>query len=539
MNGNVSKALARVATVHKSKAGPFDAVFCVGKFLMSSGAEGGEGAAPPTEQSASAEPKTAEQEAADFIERANGSELKDYIDGSKTAVLPTYFVDEVVNPQEPQTWGNITRLAGFGNVEVCGLNVAYYTLPRPSPASGQWVRSQTGKGIDVLLTNEWPAGILKNLAYENYPASSANAAEDFITWASVGSPIVAQTAESLCPRYHFAPAARDIFYERPPYGNPSGQVTRFLAIAPYDNKLKQKFLYAASLVPVREMDKATLFKLPPNTTISPFVIIPPPSAGLLPTPPGRPRPGAGPGEGQPPFKRQRGDDVGRGGGRGQPPQRRDDRGFGDNCWFCLKSPQVEKHLVVSVGTEVYVTLAKGELVPEHLLFIPINHVPSVTNAPEAVRDELEKYKKSIKEYMKTKNKTIILFERFINKNHHCHLQVVPISEEEGLRAKEAITAEAARRNIRFEPVSVPARDIAEVVEPDQSYITIELPSGEVLLHAIGRQRVPMEIGRELVAALIGKPERSEWKACVLSKPDEIKEVSAIKQAFKPFDWSFE
>jgi hypothetical protein len=58
----------------------------VGKFLMSSGAEGGEGAAPPTEQSASAEPKTAEQEAADFIERANGSELKDYIDGSKTGI---------------------------------------------------------------------------------------------------------------------------------------------------------------------------------------------------------------------------------------------------------------------------------------------------------------------------------------------------------------------------------------------------------------------------------------------------------------------
>jgi hypothetical protein len=40
---------------------------------------------------------------------------------------------------------------------------------------------------------------------------------------------------------------------------------------------------------------------------------------------------------------------------------------------------------------VYVTLAKGELVPEHLLLIPINHVPSVSNAPAVVRDELEKY----------------------------------------------------------------------------------------------------------------------------------------------------
>ena len=46
--------------------------------------------------------------------------------------------------------------------------------------------------------------------------------------------------------------------------------------------------------------------------------------------------------------------------------------------------------MVDDDVQVYVTLAKGELVPEHLLFIPINHVPSVTNAPEAVRDELEK-----------------------------------------------------------------------------------------------------------------------------------------------------
>jgi len=27
-------------------------------------------------------------------------------------------------------------------------------------------------------------------------------------------------------------------------------------------------------------------------------------------------------------------------------------GFGADCWFCLKSPKVEKHLVVSIGEEV-------------------------------------------------------------------------------------------------------------------------------------------------------------------------------------------
>lgn len=31
----------------------------------------------------------------------------------------------------------------------------------------------------------------------------------------------------------------------------------------------------------------------------------------------------------------------------------------NKCWFCLASPNVEKHLIITVGTETYVALAKG------------------------------------------------------------------------------------------------------------------------------------------------------------------------------------
>lgn len=37
--------------------------------------------------------------------------------------------------------------------------------------------------------------------------------------------------------------------------------------------------------------------------------------------------------------------------------------------------------------------------------------------------------------------------------------------------------ETARRNIPFDPISVSAANIGEVVDPDQSYISIELPNG--------------------------------------------------------------
>lgn len=39
------------------------------------------------------------------------------------------------------------------------------------------------------------------------------------------------------------------------------------------------------------------------------------------------------------------------------------------CWFCLaSSPDVEKHLVISVGEFCYLALAKG--IPHNLNFVP-------------------------------------------------------------------------------------------------------------------------------------------------------------------------
>ena len=55
------------------------------------------------------------------------------------------------------------------------------------------------------------------------------------------------------------------------------------------------------------------------------------------------------------------------------------------CWFCLGSPQVEKHLVASVGTHAYVALPKGELTPGHVLILPIQHVASMASLPQVKR----------------------------------------------------------------------------------------------------------------------------------------------------------
>ena len=70
------------------------------------------------------------------------------------------------------------------------------------------------------------------------------------------------------------------------------------------------------------------------------------------------------------------------------------------CWFCLGSPQVEKHLIVSIGNHVstlllsmlynpslpqsYLALPKGGLVKEHVLVLPIGHYGCAMSCPKVV-----------------------------------------------------------------------------------------------------------------------------------------------------------
>jgi diadenosine tetraphosphate (Ap4A) HIT family hydrolase len=110
----------------------------------------------------------------------------------------------------------------------------------------------------------------------------------------------------------------------------------------------------------------------------------------------------------------------------------------DNCWFCLSSPKVEKHLVVSIGEEVYVALAKGPLVPEHVLILPITHYPAGSQLPDEVWAEVELYKKSLAECFRKELKSgLVLYERATNvtsPHSHCHFQAIPVpadAEEAG------------------------------------------------------------------------------------------------------------
>ena len=94
-----------------------------------------------------------------------------------------------------------------------------------------------------------------------------------------------------------------------------------------------------------------------------------------------------------------------------------------SCWFCLSSPDVESHLVISIGEAYYCALAKGPLVPNHVLMIPVEHCPSTLLMPSEAEVELGRYKNALVKYFEKQGKTAVFFEWVSQNSRHANLQV--------------------------------------------------------------------------------------------------------------------
>ncbi|VDP83087.1 unnamed protein product, partial [Schistosoma mattheei] len=118
------------------------------------------------------------------------------------------------------------------------------------------------------------------------------------------------------------------------------------------------------------------------------------------------------------------------------------------CWFCLGNPQVKKHLIVSIGTQAYVALPRGPIVPDHALILTIGHHQSWISCPEYVRSEIEEYKSRLKRMYAAQDKAMVTFERNL-KTQHYELQVVPVPFSVAAEVKQVFLELSA--NTDFSP----------------------------------------------------------------------------------------
>ncbi|KAK9101307.1 hypothetical protein Scep_024737 [Stephania cephalantha] len=498
---------------------------------------------------------------------------------------------------------NLYWLNGSGKFNLVGLCVAYLSGRRSSEAHKFGVYTEDDIDalrawaeepgvVDLFLTNEWPSGVSNRADIAEAPSEVKDS--------SGCDPVVSKLVAEIKPRYHIA-GTKGIFYAREPYSNDNvPHVTRFLGLAPVGNKDKQKFIHAISPTPASTMSPAEVTTRPANTTLSPYTVVEPnahikeaakrPSDSMSESQywrydvsGKRPRQDAGDGA-KLCFKFTSSGSCSRGekcnfvhdmDAREQSRrgvcfdflnkgkcERTPDCKFKHNlvdknesasrgksrlifrsreCWFCLSSPNVESHLLLSIGENWYCALAKGALVLEHVLLMPIEHLPNtLAIAPEA-EAELARFKKSLKMYCKRHDMEVVFFEWVFKHTTHANLQVQGEHSSLALKSRHNISCILL---IFFfflvdwsDGSSTEGRKfLKEKLDSGLSFFYAELPEGKILSHSVDdNEKFPVQFGREVLAGLLGMPDRADWRACSVSKEEETQMAEDFKKRFKEFD----
>lgn len=514
VNGKLDQLFKRVAGI-QSKGQKFDSLFVVGEFF-----------------SPFSEALTVWE---DYVCGKKSVPILTYVLAPKTANLSRFYenVEEggelcpnviYMGRQGVITLANGLRVAYFSGTD-CGGNSSVKTEPHTYNLQDihrflrPFVSSDTY--VDILLTADWPSGVTK-YAGTNHLASNIAA--------SIG---IAQIAYFIKPRYHFT-SSKDLFYERVPFRNHivlterPVQATRFVSVAQVGSK--EKYLYAFVITPIAFASHGEITKQADNVTENPY-----PAFSL-------------PEEEEQSYKGFFYDTT-RSKDNGEPKRKRPKKTkqhlkvqqiSQDDCWFCLASPKVAKHLIASIGEQCYLAMAKGGINDYHCMILPVAHQRNMTELDLDTRIELAKYKAALNRFFTSKRMIAVYFER----NYRCshmQLQVVAINEKiSEHELKTAFIDYSHSVGIQMEEIPLNT-DIAQAIEggKEQPYFFAEFAKTKMLARIKGN--FPLNFGREVIccSAILNEPNKCDWKQCALSEEQEKEITAKFKKDFASFDWSHE
>ncbi|KAL6453671.1 DRN1 CWF19-like protein DRN1 [Candida maltosa Xu316] len=357
--------------------------------------------------------------------------------------------------------------------------------------------------IDILVTYEWPEAIAR-----------------LCKLTTVGNSEIDALVEKVKPRYHFAvgnDAGR--FYELEPFGWTTGQATRFISLGKEGSG--EKWFYAFSLGKYDERPSKLITN--PITT-----------------------------------KKRVIDEVEKPANEPMKEVKKPKTVSPDQCFFCLGNANTETHMIVSIGSSCYFTIAKGPLTRSnknlpfsgHGILIPIEHIPTIPQESGA-NLELLKYQDSLITAFEEQKPSLklIFWEISRDTNIHHHVQFLPIQETyvdkfaKSLDFRTKINNEKFKRNqnLSFEKFTDRSDANLQEILNTNNYIlfTVCISKTEKVYYITPLDETPIDLQfpRRVLAHVLKMPDRVSWDKCVQPKLKEMADCDNFKEFFQKYDFT--
>ncbi|XP_023237188.1 CWF19-like protein 2 [Centruroides sculpturatus] len=196
------------------------------------------------------------------------------------------------------------------------------------------------------------------------------------------------------------------------------------------------------------------------------------------------------------------------------------------CQFCLDSSHMKKHLIVSLGKTVYLSLPSCQsLVDYHCYIVPMDHVTSGTLLDKDVWSEIQTFKKRLTKMFDEMDKTVIFMETSIHHrwHPHCFIECIPVSKEDGdvapMYFKKAIMESETEWSLNKKLIDLYKKDLLHSVPKGLPYFHVEFGTSGGFAHIVEEEKLfPLYFGKEVIGGIKGiapirwrKPPKEEFK----------------------------
>ncbi|NP_001089662.1 CWF19 like cell cycle control factor 2 L homeolog [Xenopus laevis] len=215
----------------------------------------------------------------------------------------------------------------------------------------------------------------------------------------------------------------------------------------------------------------------------------------------------------------------------------------EKCPFCFDNSELPKHLIIAIGTKVYLRLPNHlSLTEGHCLIVPLQHHTASTLLDEDIYNEIQVFRKALVRMFESKDLDCVFLESniYARKRFHLVYECIPLPKELGDMApiyfKKAIMESDEEWSMNKKLIDLSTKDIRRAVPKGLPYFSVDFGMQGGYAHVIeDEHKFPSYFGKEIIGGMLDLEPRIWRKAVRENFEDQRKKVLEFAQWWKPFD----
>ncbi|XP_058720509.1 CWF19-like protein 2 [Poecile atricapillus] len=217
----------------------------------------------------------------------------------------------------------------------------------------------------------------------------------------------------------------------------------------------------------------------------------------------------------------------------------------EKCPYCFDSSELSKHLIIAIGTKVYLSLPSSQSLTEgHCLIAPLQHHTAATLLDEDIWEEIQMFRNALVKMFEAKDLDCVFLETNMSmkKRYHMVYECIPLPKEVGDMApiyfKKAIMESDEEWSMNKKLIDLSSKDIRKSVPKGLPYFSVDFGLQGGFAHVIEDQHnFPHYFGKEIIGGMLDLEPRLWRKGIRQNFEEQRKKVLQFAQWWKPYDFT--